>query len=124
MRETRDMLLSPHDQLWLILGIAGVLLFPDRHWFVFASSLAGVVVSAALIYFDKSLPELNLSEAAILASLAQAPSTVNPYRRPERLLARRNYVLNRMVEDGYITKEEAEALKLKLEEAGAPVTIK
>lgn len=69
------------------------------------------VGSAALIYFDKSLPELNLSEAAILASLAQAPSTVNPYRRPERLLARRNYVLNRMVEDGYITKEEAEEAK-------------
>ncbi|MEQ8559651.1 MAG: penicillin-binding protein 1A [Henriciella sp.] len=66
------------------------------------------VGSAALIYFNKSLPELNLSEAAILASLAKAPSTVNPYRRPERLLARRNYVLGRMVEDGYITQEEAD----------------
>lgn len=66
------------------------------------------VGSAALIYFDKSLPELNLSEAAILASLAKAPSTVNPYRRPERLLARRNYVLGRMVEDGYITQDEAD----------------
>ena len=71
------------------------------------------VGSAALIYFDKSLPELDLSEAAILASLAKAPSTVNPYRRPERLLARRNYVLSRMVEDGYITEEEAEAAKAK-----------
>lgn len=67
------------------------------------------VGSAALTYFNKSLPELNLSEAAILASLAKAPSTVNPYRRPERLLARRNYVLNRMVEDGYITQQEADA---------------
>ncbi|WP_084419143.1 penicillin-binding protein 1A [Henriciella litoralis] len=67
------------------------------------------VGSAALTYFNKSLPELDLSEAAILAALAQRPSTVNPYRRPERLLARRDYVLNRMVEDGYITKEEAEA---------------
>ena len=71
------------------------------------------VGSAALIYFNKSLPELNLSEAAILASLAKAPSTVNPYRRPERLLARRNYVLNRMVDDGYITREEADAAKAK-----------
>ena len=69
------------------------------------------VGSAALIYFNKSLPELNLSEAAILASLAQAPSTVNPYRRPQRLLARRDYVLNRMLEDGYITKEDAEEAK-------------
>ena len=71
------------------------------------------VGSAALIYFDKSLPELSLSEAAVLASLAKAPSTVNPYRRPERLLARRNYVLGRMVEDGYITREEADAAKAK-----------
>lgn len=69
------------------------------------------VGSAALIYFNKSLPELNLSEAAILASLAKAPSTVNPYRRPERLLSRRNYVLSRMVEDGYITKEQADSAK-------------
>ncbi|MCI4644405.1 MAG: penicillin-binding protein 1A [Hyphomonadaceae bacterium] len=64
--------------------------------------------SAALEYFNKSLTELNLSEAAILASLAKAPGTVNPYTRPERLLQRRNYVLGRMVEDGYITQEEAD----------------
>lgn len=65
------------------------------------------VASAALNYFNKSLPELDLSEAAILASLAKAPSAVNPYTNPDRLLARRNYVLGRMVEDGYITREEA-----------------
>ncbi|MEZ5946810.1 MAG: penicillin-binding protein 1A [Hyphomonas sp.] len=69
------------------------------------------VGSAALNYFNKSLPELDLSEAAILASLAKAPSAVNPYTNPERLLARRNYVLGRMVEDGYVTKEEADAAK-------------
>ena len=67
------------------------------------------VASAALNYFNKSLPELDLSEAAILASLAKAPSAVNPYTNPERLLARRNYVLGRMVEDGYITREESQA---------------
>ncbi|MEZ6012608.1 MAG: penicillin-binding protein 1A [Hyphomonas sp.] len=66
------------------------------------------VGSAALNYFNKSLPELDLSEAAILASLAKAPSAVNPYTNPEKLLARRNYVLGRMVEDGYITQEEAD----------------
>lgn len=66
------------------------------------------VGSAALNYFNKSLTELDLSEAAILASLAKAPSTVNPYRRPERLLARRNYVLGRMVEDGYISQDQAD----------------
>ncbi len=67
--------------------------------------------SAALNYFNKSLPELDLSEAAILASLAKAPSEVNPYRRPDRLLERRNYVLGRMVDDGYITREEADAAR-------------
>ncbi len=66
------------------------------------------VGSAALNYFGKSLTELNLSEAAILASLAKAPGAVNPYRRPERLLQRRNYVLGRMVEDGYVTEAEAD----------------
>ena len=69
------------------------------------------VASAALNYFNKSLSELDLSEAAILASLAQLPSAVNPYTNPDRLLVRRNYVLGRMVEDGYITKEEAEEAK-------------
>jgi len=71
------------------------------------------VGSAALNYFNKSLPELDLSEAAILASLAKAPSAVNPYTNPEKLLRRRNYVLNRMVEDGYITDEEADEAKAK-----------
>ena len=69
------------------------------------------VGSAALNYFGKSLTELDLSEAAILASLAKAPGTVNPYRRPERLLARRSYVLGRMVEDGYISPEAAETAR-------------
>ena len=71
------------------------------------------VASAALNYFNKSLSELDLSEAAILASLAQLPSAVNPYTNPERLLKRRNYVLGRMVEDGYITKEEAAEAEAK-----------
>lgn len=66
------------------------------------------VGSASLNYFNKSLTELTLSEAAILASLAKAPSSVNPYSRPDRLLARRNYVIGRMVEDGYITQAEAD----------------
>ena len=69
------------------------------------------VGSAALNYFNKSLPELDLSEAAILASLAKAPSAVNPYTNPEKLLRRRNYVLGRMVEDSYITQEEADEAK-------------
>ncbi len=71
------------------------------------------VGSASLNYFNKALPELDLSEAAILASLAKAPSAVNPYTNPEKLLLRRNYVLGRMVKDGYISDEEADEAKAK-----------
>ncbi|MEO1303649.1 MAG: penicillin-binding protein 1A, partial [Pseudomonadota bacterium] len=71
------------------------------------------VGSAALNYFNKSLPELNLSEAAVLASLPKFPGRVNPYTNPERVLIRRNYVLNRMVDDGYISLEQAEEAKAK-----------
>ena len=66
------------------------------------------VASAALNYFNKSLTELDLAEAATLASLPKFPGRVNPYSNPERLLQRRNYVLERMREDGYITREEME----------------
>lgn len=71
------------------------------------------VGSAALNYFNKSLPELDLSEAAVLASLPKFPGRVNPYTNPERVLQRRNYVLNRMVDDGYITVEQAAEAKAK-----------
>ncbi|MEO9970466.1 MAG: penicillin-binding protein 1A [Hyphomonadaceae bacterium] len=66
------------------------------------------VGSAALTYFGKSLPELNLAEAATLASLAKAPGAVNPYRKQDQLVRRRGYVLGRMVADGYATQEEAD----------------
>lgn len=71
------------------------------------------VGSAALNYFNKSLPELDLSEAAVLASLPKFPGRSNPYTNPERVIQRRNYVLNRMVEDGYISKDDAELAKAK-----------
>ncbi len=69
------------------------------------------VGSAALNYFNKSLPELDLSEAAILASLPKAPGQSNPYNDPEGVMGRRNYVLNRMVANGYLSSEEAETAK-------------
>ncbi len=67
------------------------------------------VGSAALNYFNKSLPELDLSEAAVLASLPKFPGRVNPYTNPARVLIRRDYVLGRMVKDGFITREQADA---------------
>jgi penicillin-binding protein 1A len=69
------------------------------------------IAAAALNYYGKSLHELTISEAAYLAALPKAPSTLNPFRNPEAALARRNYVINRMVDDGHITREEGEAAR-------------
>ena len=61
------------------------------------------VAAAALNYFDKSLNDLTLAEAAFLAGLPKAPNNYHPIRRPDAARARRDYVLNRMAEDGYIS---------------------
>mgnify|MGYP003640576152 FL=1 len=60
------------------------------------------VAAAALNYFDKSLDELTLGEAAFLAGLPKAPNNYNPVRRPEAARDRRDYVLTRMSQDGFI----------------------
>src|SRR5581483_11125409 len=69
------------------------------------------VAAASLEYFDKSVHELTLAEAAYLAALPKGPNNYNPFRYPERALERRNWVIDRMVENGYATKEEAEKAK-------------
>ncbi|MFK8040018.1 MAG: penicillin-binding protein 1A [Rickettsiaceae bacterium] len=61
------------------------------------------VATAALSYFNKSLDELNVAETAFLAGLPKAPSLFNPIRNYDRSKERRDYVINRMHEDGYIT---------------------
>ncbi|MBE1282402.1 MAG: PBP1A family penicillin-binding protein [Rhodobacteraceae bacterium] len=60
------------------------------------------VTAAAQTYFNKTLGELAPHEAAFLASLPKAPSDYHPVRRKDRLLARRNFVLEEMYENGYI----------------------
>ncbi len=66
---------------------------------------------AAQTYFGKDVGQLSLSQCAMLAGMIQHPSYLNPYRHPERVIARRNVVLDAMVETGSITKAEAEAAK-------------
>jgi penicillin-binding protein 1A len=66
------------------------------------------VAAAALNYFNKSLDELTLSEIAYLAGLPKAPNSYHPLRRYDNAIARRNYVIGRMFEDGYITAAEVE----------------
>ncbi|MDQ7081719.1 MAG: transglycosylase domain-containing protein [Aquificota bacterium] len=66
------------------------------------------VEAASRVYFGKSVKDLTLEEAALLAGLPKAPSRFNPFVNPELAERRRNYVLRRMLEDGYITREEYE----------------
>ena len=65
------------------------------------------VEAASENYFGKSAQELTLAECAILAGLPQAPSRYSPFKYPERAKQRQIYVLNRMVEEGYITNIQA-----------------
>jgi penicillin-binding protein 1A len=81
---------------------------------IFLGSVGGQtygVAAAALNYFDKALYELTLAEAAYLAALPKAPSNYHPFRYPEAAIQRRNWVLDRMHENGHITAEEAAAAK-------------
>lgn len=71
------------------------------------------VAAAALNYFNKSLDELELEEIAYLAALPKGPNNYHPIKKYDAAVARRNWVIGRMVEDGYVTKEEADAAKEK-----------
>ena len=66
------------------------------------------VAAASLLYFDKSVHDLSVAEVAYLAALPKAPNNYHPFRQRERALERRNYVIERMLEDHYITAQEAE----------------
>jgi penicillin-binding protein 1A len=76
------------------------------------------VASAALNYFNKELDELTIAESAVLAALPKAPSTIDPVRNPSRAMARRNWVLERMYEENFISK--AEFIQAKAE----PITLR
>lgn len=69
------------------------------------------IAAASLIYFDKSVHELTLAEMAYLAALPKAPSNLHPFRHRERAIERRNWVIDRLVENGYVKREEGEAAK-------------
>ena len=69
------------------------------------------VAAASLLYFDKSVHELTIAEAAYLAALPKAPTYLHPFRQRERAIERRNYVIDRMVETGAIKQAEADKEK-------------
>src|SRR5690349_23556226 len=78
---------------------------------IYLGSGAYGVVAAALAYFNKSLDELTLDEAAYLAGLPKSPNNYSPTRFPQAAKARRDWVLDRMAEDGIAGAAEIRAAK-------------
>lgn len=67
--------------------------------------------AAAENYFGKSIKDISIAEAAMLAGLPKAPSKYNPIVNPERARIRQQYIIDRMLENGFITAEQAAAAK-------------
>ena len=85
---------------------------------IFLGHRAYGVGAAAQVYYGHPVTELGLAQVAMIAGLPKAPSRFNPIANPEQAVARRNYVLRRMLELGYIEPEEHDAAR------DAPVTAK
>ncbi len=80
---------------------------------IFLGNRSYGVAAASLNYFSKSLDELDISEVAYLATLPKAPNNYHPVKNHDKALTRRNWVIDRMMEDGYITSSQAELAKAK-----------
>ena len=65
--------------------------------------------AASLLYYDKPVQQLTIAQAAFLAGLPKGPNNYNPFRRHDEAVARRNYVIERMVEDGFISAAQGAA---------------
>ncbi len=69
------------------------------------------VAAAALNYFGKSVSELTVAQAAYLAALPKAPNNYHPFLKRERAIDRRNWVIDRMVENNYVSRADGEKAK-------------
>jgi len=69
------------------------------------------IAAASLEYFDKSVKDLNYTEAALLAALPKAPSKYDPFKYPDTAIFRRNLVLQNLEDNNYITKQELKNFK-------------
>lgn len=78
---------------------------------IFLGQRAYGVAAAALTYFNKPLDDLTVAEAAYLAALPKAPNNYHPVKQHDAALERRNWVIGRMLEDGYIVSAQAELAK-------------
>src|SRR5579871_4805447 len=75
------------------------------------------IAAASLVYFDKSVNELTIAEASYLAALPKAPATLHPVRNRDRAIERRNYVIDRLLENGWISTADADKARK------APLTV-
>ncbi len=80
---------------------------------IFLGNRAYGFAAAAEAYFGKSLQNITVAEAAMLAGLPKAPSAYNPISNPRRARARQLYIIDRMLENGFITPDQADAAKLE-----------
>ncbi|WP_230533222.1 penicillin-binding protein 1A [Microvirga roseola] len=69
------------------------------------------IAAAALDYFGKSVHELTLAEVAYIAALPKGPNNYHPFRQRQAAIERRNWVIDRMVDNGYVSREEGDAAK-------------
>ena len=69
------------------------------------------IAAASLVYFDKSVNELTVAEASYLAALPKAPAALHPVRNRDRAIERRNYVIDRLLENGWIKQADAVAAR-------------
>jgi penicillin-binding protein 1A len=80
---------------------------------IFLGNRAYGFAAAAEAYFGKSLQSITVAEAAMLAGLPKAPSAYNPINNPKRARSRQLYIIERMLDNGFITSEQADAAKLE-----------
>ncbi|TCM69118.1 penicillin-binding protein 1A [Acinetobacter calcoaceticus] len=90
---------------------------------IFLGKNAYGIAAAAKIYYDKSLDQLSIAQMAMIAGLPKAPSKYNPVVNPDRALERRNWILGRMLQLGYIQQAEyqtavAEPINLSMPDRG------
>ena len=85
------------------------------------------IAAAGMTYFNKELKDLSIEEAAYLAALPKAPNNYHPFRAKEKATVRRDWIIGQMAENGFISKEEAEAAKkipltVNLRQTGAHIS--
>ncbi|MCE3255664.1 MAG: mrcA [Rickettsiaceae bacterium] len=75
---------------------------------IYLGSGAYGVAAAAQVYFDKSIDELSVEEMALLATLPKAPSKLDPRKNIEKAKVRRDWVINRMIDEQFISREDGD----------------